>query len=110
MRLRRNMLRKLDQEIRDHIERETEDNIEGGMLPEEARYAALRRFGNIQHVKENTRAVWITGAAEQVWQDIRYGLRTLWRDAPFAVIAILTLAIGIGVNTAVFSVLNTTGR
>jgi hypothetical protein len=52
------MLEDLDQDIRDHIERETEDNIERGMSPEEARYAAMRKFGNVMRVKEDTRAVW----------------------------------------------------
>lgn len=103
---RHEMLRKLDQDIRDHIEHETQDNIERGMSPEEARCAALRRFGNIQLVKEDTRAVWIAAAAEQVWQDAKYGLRSMWREPIFTATAILTLAIGIAVNTAVFSVVN----
>ena len=104
---RREMLRRLEEDIRNHIERETEDNIERGMPPEEARYAALRRFGNTQLIKEETRAVWISAAAEQIWQDAKFGLRILWHERTFAAIAILTLAIGIAVNTAVFSVVNT---
>ncbi len=103
----RAMLRRLEEDIRDHIERETSENIESGMSPDAARYAALRRFGNVQLVKEQTREVWIAAAAEQLWQDVRFGLRTLRRNAGFATIAILTLAIGIAVNTAVFSVVNT---
>jgi hypothetical protein len=58
MKRRKQMLEDLDQDIRDHIERETEDNIERGMSPEEARYAAMRKFGNVMRVKEDTRAVW----------------------------------------------------
>ncbi len=103
---RKEMLRRLEEDIRDHIERETLENIERGMAPEAARYAALCRFGNVQLVKEQTREVWVAAAAEQLWQDVRFGLRMLRRNAGFATIAILTLAIGIAVNTAVFSVVN----
>lgn len=103
---RQDMLRRLDQDIRDHIERETQDNIARGMSPEEARCAALRRFGNVQLIKEETRAVWVATATEQLWQDVKYGLRTLWRNKTFTVIAVLTLAIGIAVNAAVFSVVD----
>ena len=72
---RKRMLEDLDQDIRDHIERETQDNIERGMSPEEARYAALRKFGNVTRVKEETREVWSFGWLEQLVQDIRFGLR-----------------------------------
>ena len=74
---RKRMLEELDQDIRDHIERETQDNIERGMSPEEARYAAMRKFGNVTRVKEETRAVWTFVWLEQLAQDIRYGLRML---------------------------------
>jgi len=58
MRRRKRMLAQLDQDIRDHIERETEDNIERGMSPEEARRGAMRKFGNVTRLKEETREVW----------------------------------------------------
>jgi putative ABC transport system permease protein len=103
----RGLCERLEQDLLDHIERETQDNIERGMPAEEARYAALRKFGNRQLIKENTRAVWIPAAAEQIWQDAKFSLRILSRERTFAAIAILTLAIGIAVNTAVFSVVNT---
>ncbi|MGB6199538.1 MAG: permease prefix domain 1-containing protein [Candidatus Acidiferrales bacterium] len=61
------MLDGLDQEILDHIERETQDNIARGMSPDEARYAALRKFGNVMRVKEDTRAVWRLVRLEQLW-------------------------------------------
>ena len=106
MRLRKRMLDDLDQDIRDHLERETQDNIERGMLPEEARYAALRKFGNVTRVKEETREVWSAVWLEQLLQDARFGLRTLWRSPGLTVAAVLTIALGIGVNVGVFSVLN----
>src|ERR1700682_6524921 len=77
MRHRKRMMEELDQDIRDHIERETQDNIERGMTPEEARYAAVRKFGNVMRVKEETREVWSLVWLEQLWQALRYGLRLL---------------------------------
>src|SRR6202521_2051831 len=71
------MMDDLDQDIREHIERETQDNIERGMPPEEARYAAVRKFGNVTRVKEDTRDVWSFAWLEQLGQDIRYALRML---------------------------------
>jgi putative ABC transport system permease protein len=97
------MMAELGRDIRDHIERETQDNIERGMSPEEARRAALLKFGNVALVKEDTRAVWTTLWLEQLWQDVRYGLRQLLRNPSFAALAIITLALGIAANTTIFS-------
>ena len=96
----------LEEEIRSHLEMEEQENIESGMPPEEAHYAALRRFGNVTLAQERSREMWGWNSIETLWQDFRYGLRMLWKNPSFTAVAVLTLALGIGANSAIFDVLD----
>ncbi len=103
MRRARRALSGLDDDIRAHIERETQENIDRGLSPEEARRLALIRFGNVSLVHEDTRAVWARPWLDDLWSTTRIAART-WRRTPVLAIAIVvTLALGIGATTTAFT-------
>jgi len=96
----------LEDELRFHLEMQAEDNVRIGMNPAEARYDAARRFGGMESVKEEYRQHRTFAAIETLFRDMRYAARTLGRNPAFTLVAVMTLALGIGVNAAVFTVTN----
>ena len=95
---------RLEEEMKYHVERQTEDNIAAGMSREEARYAALRAFGNPALVRDQARGAWHGAWLESLVRDVRYAFRALRRTPSFASIAVIVMALGIGANVALFTV------
>jgi len=104
--MRRRALDGLDEDIKDHLDRETEDNIDRGMSPEEARRQAILTFGNVALVTEDTRRVWTWTAVEQLLADLGSGVRILTRSPGVSVTAIALIALVIGGNTIIFSMVH----
>ena len=98
--------RELDAELQAYLELDVEENIRRGMAPKEARRAALARLGGVEMVKEECRDVQRFRVADDLWRDLRYGVRMVLKHPGFSATAIIVLALGIGANSAIFSIIN----
>src|SRR5215510_7483015 len=99
--------RELEEEMQFHLEMKAQENAEAGMEPGEARYAAQRQFGNQTLLREVSREMWRVRSIETLFQDLRFGIRMFLKSPGLTTVLILTIALGIGFNSAIFSVVNT---
>ncbi len=103
---RKEIVRDLDDEIRTHIAMEVDENLEDGMELDEARHAAQRRFGNVALTQEDSRGVWFFRWLDDFAKDLRFAVRMLIKNRGFSAVAIISLALGFGLNTTIFTVVN----
>ena len=104
--LRRRLYDDLSEEIRQHLKEKIEELVAGGMSRKEAAYAARREFGNVTLSEQDGREVWRWTSIESFFADLRYGLRALRKTPAFSLTVIITLCLGIGLNSAIFSMVS----